>query len=71
MGGGYMIDYSPLWQTMKEKEITQYYLLQNGVDNKTLDSLKKNKNITLLTLEKLCTLLDCTPNDVVRFIQQE
>lgn len=66
-----MIDYSPLWQTMKEKEITQYYLLQNGVDNKTLDSLKKNKNITLLTLEKLCTLLDCTPNDVVRFIQQE
>ncbi|MBO5366586.1 MAG: helix-turn-helix transcriptional regulator [Peptococcaceae bacterium] len=65
-----MIDYSPLWQTMKEKEITQYYLLQNGVDNKTLDSLKKNKNITLLTLEKLCTLLDCTPNDVVRFIQE-
>ena len=70
MGGGYMIDYSPLWQTMKEKEITQYYLLQNGVDNKTLDSLKKNKNITLLTLEKLCTLLYCTPNDVVRFIQE-
>ena len=70
MGGEYMIDYSPLWQTMKEKEITQYYLLQNGVDNKTLDSLKKNKNITLLTLEKLCTLLDCTPNDVVRFIQE-
>ena len=65
-----MIDYSPLWQTMKEKEITQYYLLQNGVENKTLDSLKKNKNITLLTLEKLCTLLDCTPNDVVRFIQE-
>ena len=65
-----MIDYSPLWQTMKEKEITQYYLLQNGIDNKTLDSLKKNKNITLLTLEKLCTLLDCTPNDVVRFTQE-
>ncbi|MBQ3120213.1 MAG: helix-turn-helix domain-containing protein [Peptococcaceae bacterium] len=26
--------------------------------------------MTLLTLEKLCTLLDCTPNDVVRFIQE-
>ena len=45
-----MIDYSPLWQTMDDKQITQYYLLQNGIDNKTLDSLKKNKNITLLTL---------------------
>lgn len=29
--------------------------------------LKKNKNITLLTLEKLCIILDCTPNDIVRF----
>ena len=62
-----MIDYSPLWQTMEDKQITQYYLLRNGIDNKTLDSLKKNKNITLLTLEKLCNLIDCTPNDIVLF----
>jgi DNA-binding Xre family transcriptional regulator len=65
-----MIDYSPLWQTMDNKQITQYYLLQNGIDNKTLDSLKKNKNITLLTLEKLCNLIDCTPNDIVLFIKE-
>ena len=65
-----MIDYSPLWQTMTDKQITQYYLLQNGIDNKTLDSLKKNKNITLLTLEKLCNLIDCTPNDIVLFIKE-
>lgn len=52
---------------MKERGITQYYLLQNGIDNKTLDSLKKNKNITLLTLEKLCDIIGCTPNDIVRF----
>ncbi len=62
-----MIDFSPLWETMKERNVTQYYLLQNGIDNKTLDSLKKNKNITLLTLEKLCDIIGCTPNDVVRF----
>ena len=37
------------------------------IDNKTLDSLKKNKNITMLTLEKLCRILDCTPNDIVKF----
>lgn len=53
---------------MQEKGITQYQLLKAGIDNKTLDSLKKNKNITLLTMEKLCTILRCTPNDVVRFI---
>ena len=60
-------DFSPLWETMRERNITQYYLLQNGIDNKTLDSLKKNKNITLLTMEKLCDSIGCTPTDIVRF----
>lgn len=63
-----MIDYSPLWQTMERKGVSQYRLLRSGIDNKTLDSLKKGGNITLLTLEKLCHILDCTPNDVVRFV---
>ena len=63
-----IISYEPLWKTLQEKGISQYYLLQNGLDNKTLDSLKKGKNITLLTLEKLCKLIDCTPNDIIEFI---
>ncbi len=62
-----MIDYSPLWETMRRRQVTQYQLLKQGIDNKTLDALKKNKNITLLTLEKLCGILGCTPNDVVTF----
>lgn len=67
-----MIDYSPLWETMKRKEITQYKLLKDDVlDNRVLDTLRKNKNITMLTLEKLCHALDCTPNDIVRFPTDE
>ncbi len=65
-----IIDFSPLWVTMKNKGVTQYQLIKQGIDNKTLDSLKKNKNITLLTLEKLCTILNCTPNDIVKFINE-
>ena len=66
-----MIDFSPLWKTMEEKQVTQYQLIKHGIDNKTLDSLKKNKNITLVTLEKLCRILDCTPNDIVEFHQDK
>lgn len=62
-----VIDYSPLWETMKKKKISQYVLLQKDINNKTLDYLRKNKNITLLTVEKLCDALDCTPNDIVWF----
>lgn len=62
-----IISYDPLWKTMGKKGITQYFLLKSGIDNKTLDSLKKNKNITLLTVEKICNILNCTPNDIVEF----
>lgn len=67
-----MVDYSPLWDTMRERGITQYMMLQDKIlDNHTLDRLKKNMNITLITLERICTYLDCTPNDVIRFTKQE
>ena len=66
-----MVDYSPLWDIMKKKGVTQYALIQAGVDRRTLDCLKKNKNITMLTLEKLCTILDCSLSDVVRFVKDD
>ena len=66
-----MIDYSPLWETMRKRSVSQYQLLQGGIDNKTLDALKKRKNITLLTLEKICKIVGCTPNDVVCFVDNE
>jgi len=64
-----VISYEPLWKTMEERGISQYRLLKSGLDNKTLDSLKKGKNITVLTMEKLCRILNCTPNDIVEFIE--
>ena len=62
------IQYKKNTKTLKQQNISQYQLLKLGVvDNKTLDGLKKNKNITLLTVEKLCKALNCTPNDIVTF----
>ena len=54
---------------LQQKGITQYQLLKSGIDNKTLDSLKKNKNITLNTLEKLSKILECDDlNKIVKFL---
>ena len=66
-----MLDYSPLWETMRERHVSQYRLLQSGINTKTLYQIKRNQNITLLTLEKLCRIIGCTPNDVVRFVEDE
>ena len=70
-GHSKMIDYSPLWKTMEAKNITQYRMIEQGIDRRVLDTLRKNKNITMLTLEKLCNVLDCEPSDIVRFIPEE
>ncbi len=67
-----MLDYGPLWKYMEENGYTQYYLLKKvGIDNKTLANMKKNGNITLLTVEKICNALGCTPNDIVTFKDTE
>ena len=52
---------------MKKKCISQYELLRRGIDNRTLDTLRKNGNMTLYTLAKICKALDCNPEEVVEF----
>lgn len=61
-----MFNYKPLWETMAKKGVTQYQLLKGGIDNRTLDGLKKGRNITMITLSRLCNLLNCTPNEIVQ-----
>ncbi len=64
----YMLDYSPMWEYMKTHNYSQYYLLKHDIDSKTIFKLRRNENITLLTLEKLCRAMNCTPNDIVKFV---
>ena len=66
-----MISYEPLWRTLEEKGISQYRLINMGIDRKTMDSLRNNRNITILTLEKLCMLLHCRSNDIIEFINDD
>jgi len=63
------ISYRPLWESMAKKNISQYHLLKSGISNGVLDRLKKNQNITLLTVGRLCAILDCTPNDIFEFTE--
>ena len=63
-----MISYEPLWETMKKKNIATYTLIYKlGFSPYTITNLKRNKSITINTLEKLCKVLDCTADGIVRF----
>lgn len=63
-----MVSYAPLWETMQKKEITTYTLIKKyDIHSKTIYNLKHNKNISTATLETLCDILKCTPNEVLTF----
>ena len=65
-----MFNYNPLWETMRAKNITQYKLIKEyNFSTGTLDALRKNDSITMHTLDRLCQILDCTPNDIIQIIK--
>ena len=67
-----MISYEPLWKTMSCKGVSTYTLIKEyGINPRTINNLKHNKGITVDTLERLCTILQCTPNDVLIFIPEK
>lgn len=63
-----MITFDPLWETLKRRGISQYVLIKEyGVSTGTLDALRKNRSITLNTLNDLCELLDCGISDIIQY----
>lgn len=66
-----MVSYIPLFDYMKKHNVSTYSLLKSGIDNRTLNNLKHNKNITMFTAEKICKILDCNIEDIVEFIDDE
>lgn len=65
-----LISFRPLFELMKEKKITSYWMVQHGVDFQTLHRLRHDMNTTTNTIDKLCKILECTPMDVIEYKQE-
>lgn len=63
-----MIVYDKLWQTMKEKNVSQYRLIKEfHISTGQLDRLRKNENVNTYTLNQLCKILDCQLEDIAEY----
>ena len=61
------VDYSPFWQLLEQKRITQYQLInQFNVNSRTLSKLRKGGNLNIYTISDLCHILNCEIEDIVR-----
>jgi len=63
-----MIVFDKLWITMKQKGFSTYKLREKcGIDSKTIRRLKANENIETKTIDKLCTALNCSIEDIAEY----
>ena len=64
-----MIVYNKLWETLKEKGISQYKLINTyHISSGQLDRLRKNQNVSTFTLNQLCAILQCSLDDIAEYV---
>lgn len=63
-----MILYTPFWDTIHKKGITTYALIKNyKVSSSTLSRLKRNMPISTVTINDLCSILNCRVEDILQY----
>lgn len=63
-----VIIYDRLWQTMKEKGITQYALINKyHISPGQITRLKRNESVSTHTIEMFCEILDCKIEDIMEY----
>lgn len=67
-----MISYHRLWETMREKGVTQYALIhKHHVSPSQITRLKRNESVSTHTIEMFCKILDCRVEEVMEYIPDE
>ncbi|MBQ7385158.1 MAG: helix-turn-helix transcriptional regulator [Ruminococcus sp.] len=65
-----MIIYDKLWETMKEKGVTQYNLIKTyKVSPAQITRLKCNESVSTHTIDMFCKILNCKVGDIMEYIE--
>ena len=63
------VSYSKLFDLMAQKDIKKIDLrTKYKMNPKTVDSLAKNKSVTVDTIMTLCEILNCQPGDIMEYV---
>ena len=66
-----MISYERLWQTMKDKGVTQYALIKTDrISPAQITRLKRNESVSTHTIDTFCRILNCRVEDIMEYIEE-
>ena len=67
-----MISYKPFFETLLNKNVTEYALIyKQGISANTIHRIKKGLPITTKTIDTLCFILDCEVQDIIEHDKNE
>ena len=64
-----MILYDKLWDTMRQRGVSQYALIKTyNVSPAQITRMKRNESVSTHTIDMFCRILDCQVSDVMEYI---
>ena len=62
------VSYKKLWKLLIDKDMKKKDLEKAaGISNYVISKMNKGENITVGIVGKICSALNCTPNDIMEF----
>lgn len=63
-----MIVYTPFWETIKEKNITTYMLINKyRISSSTINRIRHNQPINTDTINRLCEICQCGVEQIIKY----
>lgn len=67
-----MISYEPFWDTLDLSDESTYTLIKKyHISSSTLNRMRHNKDISTVTIDKLCKILECDVYSIMEYKSDE
>lgn len=65
------LDYKPLWKILIDRGMNKGDLKKAGVTAPTIAKMGRDEPVSLTTIDRICTFLDCDIEHVVKHTKEE
>ena len=66
------VGYDKLWKLLIDKKMKKVDLMHSAkISSNALAHLGKDEFVSIEVIGKICVTLDCTPNDILEFVESE
>lgn len=67
-----MISFEPFDSYLKERGISKYRLIEDGIITRTeITRMHAHHNFSLQYLNRLCVALECQPQDIIKYLPDD